>query len=89
MRYVRDGKVYDTEKATQLHVGTGTRDLLENTIETLYATPKGQLFLVTTNHEEAFLDVRPMDEEDASDWLDSQNAPESVYLEAGIGLEEA
>ena len=90
MRLVKDGKIYDTGKATKCHEATETELLEELTRQkTLYMTENGAYFLVALNTSGELVEWEVMDEEEASEWLDSVLAPVEAYEKAEIRLEEA
>lgn len=90
MRLVKAGKVYDTDEAIECFEGqlqSSRGDYAGG--KTLYRTHNEELFLVTLDSEGGLVEWHVVDKEVASAWLDSEFAPESAYLAAGIELENA
>ncbi len=80
MRYVKNGKVYDTDTATMCHKTT--------TDGSLYRSQKGTLFVVTLTMMGNLSKIVEFDEQAAAHWLEQREAPEESYQKAGIPLEE-
>ena len=82
MKWIRGLKSYDTDTADELFEGTYTYRN-ESISETLYRTPKGALFIADSNS-----DMRLVEVEEVKEWLERFDAPEDLYVEVGIGVEE-
>ena len=102
MRRIIDKKIYDTDTATRIfppdEVASPWEELLsdfQSFKETLYRSPKGQLFVCRSSNRQSLLGVRTFLEEDiyllgeegAIQWLESHNAPQSAYQAAGLQIE--
>lgn len=102
MRKIIDKKLYDTTTATRIFplndVGNPLDGLLpglQSYRETLYRSPKGQLFVCRSSSLQSlgggqtFVEesIYLLDEEGAFQWLESRNAPETAYQASGLQIE--
>lgn len=102
MRKIIDKKLYDTATATRIFPPNDVADPLDGLLpglqfsrETLYRSPKGQLFVCRSSSFQSLAggrtlreeDIYLLDEEGAAQWLESRNAPEAAYQAAGLQIE--
>ncbi len=102
MRKIIDKKLYDTATATRIFPPNDVANPLDGLLpglqssrETLYCSPKGQLFVCRSKSFQSFLggqtfqeeDIYLLDEEGAVQWLESRNAPQDAYQAAGLQIE--
>ena len=85
MKRVIRGKEYDTETA-ELIYGPASDDLFYT--ESLYRSPKCQLFIVITSDELGhYTQWKLLQQKDAQRWLDRFGAPREAYETLGITIE--
>ena len=95
MKYVSDGKIYDTESSTALAVHFYQDDDGLTFEETLYLSPAGNLFRVMTWKCEDGLDraeLATLDEKSATHWLSTNSVKvlsDKLITLPGINLEFA
>ena len=90
MKRVIQAKTYDTDTAGKLFEYTQD-DEVEGTHETLYLSPKGQLFLVVEYTgllgKESTLELKSDDE--AQEWLESAGATDpGIYAKIDVEIDE-
>ena len=89
MRLVRDGKIYDTETAKEIHskyVELPAIDPDEFFVEALFLSPEGQCFTLWATKPMGNIEL--IDRSSVADWLQKVNAPASAYEAAGIEIGE-
>ena len=82
MKWIRHGKSYDTTTALELF-RTDVDERGEISEQTLYRSPRGQLFLTVNDEEMTLLDAY-----DATEWLGRVDAPEEAYRNGELEIEE-
>jgi hypothetical protein len=103
MRKVVDGKLYDTEKATMVAEdgnGLGPNDF-KYEFEELYVTQKGAFFLygeggplssyseIIGNGSCGSCEIKPLDKDEAYDWLERYNKVKAIQEYFSDRIEEA
>ena len=84
MKWVRDGKVYDTGTAKQiLTVGVVNLFSAETSNLTLYRSPRGTPFVVN----ESTNGIEILSEETLHRWLEEHDASPEAYEALGFSLE--
>ena len=88
-RWVKDGKLYDTEIADRLHIDVDSDGMPK---EALFRSPHGQFFTVSAPksgniNQSATSDL--INQKAALKWLEKHNAPPEAYEAGGWTIEEA
>ena len=88
MKKIIDQNLYDTDTAEAIHSFVPE----EGVLETLYISPNEQLFVVVETNEPDHDTLSLLDIDNARDkvveWLEKSDAPESVYDELEMEVEE-
>ena len=102
MRKIIDRKLYDTATSTRIFPPNDVANPLDGLLpglqssrETLYRSPKGQLFVCRSSSLQSLGGGRTfveesiylLDEERVAQWLEAHNAPEAAYQAAGLQVE--
>lgn len=92
MQFVRDSKIYDTEKSKHIHSAPTSTPLVgipATRTNSLYRSAKGQYFTVVIDtFSQQAVEFMLLTTEGVTAWLEEFNAPPAAYKEVGILLEE-